>query len=80
MAAASKTRKETGVAKKSTGSRKSTGAKLRRREVRTGSFSLTMTLPADVDGTKASASYEDGLLELRLPKRRPSNQHDVKVD
>jgi HSP20 family protein len=51
-----------------------------RREIRTGSFSRTMPLPEDVDGSKARASYKDGLLELRLPKRRRSKKHAVKVD
>jgi HSP20 family protein len=51
-----------------------------RREIRTGSFSRTLTLPEDVDGTKATASYKDGLLELRLPKLRRSKKHALKVD
>ena len=52
---------------------------LHRREIRTGSFSRTLTLPEDVDGSKAKASYKDGLLELQLPKLRGSKRHDVKV-
>jgi HSP20 family protein len=51
-----------------------------RREIRTGSFARTLTLPEDVDGTKAQASYKDGLLELRLPKLRRSKKHSLKVD
>lgn len=53
---------------------------LHRREIRTGSFSRTLTLPEDVDGSKAKANYKDGLLELRLPKLRGSKKHAVKVD
>ena len=53
---------------------------LHRREIRTGSFSRTLTLPEDVDGSKAKASYKDGMLELRLPKLRRAKKHDVKVD
>ena len=52
---------------------------LHRREIRTGSFSRTLTLPEDVDGSKATASYKDGLLELQLPKLRRSKRHDVQV-
>lgn len=52
---------------------------LHRREIRTGAFSRTLTLPEDVDGRKAKASYKDGLLELRLPKRSRSKRHAVKV-
>jgi HSP20 family protein len=50
-----------------------------RREIRAGSFSRTLTLPEDVDGRKATASYKDGVLELTLPKLRRSKKHDVKV-
>lgn len=53
---------------------------LHRREIRTGAFSRTLTLPEDVDGSKAKASYKDGRLELRLPKLRRSKKHAVKVD
>lgn len=52
---------------------------LHRREIRSGSFSRTLTLPDDVDGAKAKAKYKDGLLELTLPKRRRSKKHDVEV-
>jgi HSP20 family protein len=51
-----------------------------RREIRSGSFSRTMTLPADVDGKKAKASYKDGVLQLTLPKARRAKKHDVQVD
>ena len=51
-----------------------------RREIRTSSFSRSLTLPEDVDGSKAKANYKDGLLELRLPKLRRSKRHAVKVD
>lgn len=34
-----------------------------------GSVSRAMTLSHDVDPTKASASYENGVLELKLPKK-----------
>ena len=52
---------------------------LHRREIRTGSFSRTLTLPEEVDGAKAKANYKDGVLELTLPKLRRSKKHDVKV-
>ena len=51
-----------------------------RREIRSGSFSRTVTLPADVDGRKAKASYKDGVIELHLPKRRGSKKHSVTVE
>ncbi|MDJ0928585.1 MAG: Hsp20/alpha crystallin family protein [Gammaproteobacteria bacterium] len=51
-----------------------------RREIRAGSFSRTVTLPEDVDGRKAKASYKDGVVQLRLPKRRGTKKHAVKLD
>jgi HSP20 family protein len=53
---------------------------LHRREIRRGSFSRSLTLPEDVDGSKAKASYKDGVLELTLPKRRRSKRHAVGLD
>ncbi len=50
-----------------------------RREIRSGSFSRVVTLPEDVDGTKATSSYKDGLVELTLPKPRRSKKHTIKI-
>jgi HSP20 family protein len=41
-----------------------------RQEIRTGSFSRSVLLPADVNAQKAQASFKGGVLELRLPKAR----------
>ncbi len=38
------------------------------RERRMGSFSRSMTLPVGVDGDKATADFEDGILTITLPK------------
>ncbi len=51
-----------------------------RREISSGSFSRTVALPAEVDGTKAKASFKDGVLELTIPKAEKSRRHSVKVD
>jgi HSP20 family protein len=40
-----------------------------RREWAYGSFQRTFMLPATVESEKVTATYEDGILELRLPKR-----------
>ncbi len=37
-------------------------------ELYTGEVARTFTLPADVDEAKAETKYEDGMLELKLPK------------
>lgn len=51
-----------------------------RREVSSGSFSRTVSLPAEVDGAKSKASFKDGLLELTLPKLEKKKRHTIKVD
>ena len=39
-----------------------------RREMRSGSFFRQMPLPAHVEGDKASAAYENGILKISVPK------------
>jgi HSP20 family protein len=39
-----------------------------RREIPTGTFSQVYTLPEEVDGNKAEAHYQRGILTIRLPK------------
>lgn len=51
-----------------------------RREISIGSFSRTVTLPADVDGARAKASFKDGMLELTLPKREKARRHAIRVE
>lgn len=48
-------------------------------EIQRGSFSRTVVLPRDVDGTKAKASFKDGILELTMPKVVKSRRISVKV-
>jgi HSP20 family protein len=50
-----------------------------RREISESSFSRTVALPADVDGSRAKASCSDGVLELVMPKLKKSTRHTVKV-
>jgi len=49
-------------------------------EISRGSFSRTVALPAVVDGSKAKASFKDGVLELTLPKTEKAKRHSVKVE
>ena len=51
-----------------------------RHELTTGSFSRTVGLPAAVDGAKAKAVFNDGVVELTLPKTEKTKRHSVKVD
>jgi len=50
-----------------------------RREISTGEVSRTLTLPAEVDGTKAQAEFKDGILEIMVPKIAKSKRVQVDV-
>ncbi|MDM7999627.1 MAG: Hsp20/alpha crystallin family protein [Dehalococcoidia bacterium] len=44
-----------------------------------GSFLRTITLPAAVDAKKIEASYEDGILEIRVPKAKEAVPTKVEI-
>lgn len=50
-----------------------------RRELRYGAFSRTLPLPAGVDESDVTATYKDGILEIRIPTRehRPGQKVPV---
>jgi HSP20 family protein len=50
-----------------------------RREMSRGSFTRVVALPANVDGEKAKASFKDGVLEMTLPKLKPSKRTRINV-
>ena len=50
------------------------------RERRYGKFARSVTLPTEVDGAKAEASIEDGILTLRLPKAETAKPRTIKVN
>ncbi len=45
----------------------------RQMEIRFGEFSTAVELPLGVDVSKAEADYEDGFLNVILPKLKPTN-------
>jgi HSP20 family protein len=51
-----------------------------RREISTGAFLRTVTLPATVDETRIKACYKDGLLEIVLPKLESAKRHSIKIE
>lgn len=51
-----------------------------RREISRGSFARTVALPSDVDGSKAKASFKDGVLEITAPKVEKSKRRSIKVE
>lgn len=44
-----------------------------------GKFQRTVTLPAEVEGDKAKASYKAGVLELILPKSEKSKAKEITI-
>lgn len=50
-----------------------------RKEIRSGSFERSMTLPALVKGDQADAEYEKGILKIRLPKAEEAKLKKVTV-
>jgi HSP20 family protein len=49
-------------------------------EISRGSYSRTLTLPAEVNEDKTKAKFKDGLLELTLPKVEKSKRHTIKIE
>lgn len=50
-----------------------------RREISSGEFQRTLTLPADVDADKADAKFEDGILNVTIPKLEQSKRKSIEV-
>jgi len=51
-----------------------------RKEIRSGSFSRSFTLPARVDKDKVKATYKDGVLQLVLPKAPEEKEKEIKIE
>jgi HSP20 family protein len=49
-------------------------------EISRGSYSRTLSLPAEVDEEKTKAEFKDGILELTMPKKKKSKRHTIKVE
>lgn len=58
---------------------KENGGKVLRSERYYGSVSRAFTLAQDVDDTKATAKYEDGVLILELPKKATSAAKKLEI-
>jgi HSP20 family protein len=50
-----------------------------RQEIRSGSFSRSVLLPADVNASKAESTFKGGVLELRLPKAKVVKPQKVEL-
>lgn len=51
-----------------------------RKEVRYGSFARTISLPTHVRGNEATATYQDGMLKVSIPKAEPMKAKSVKIE
>jgi HSP20 family protein len=51
-----------------------------RKEISSSYLTRTVALPEDVDGGKAKARLEDGLLEITVPKSGKSARRSIKVE
>jgi len=50
-----------------------------RKEIRRGSFYRSVPLPAKVDGEKATAITEDGILKIMIPKAPEAQPKNIKI-
>ena len=50
-----------------------------RKEIRYGAFHRSVALPASVDGAKAKAEYEDGILKVVIPKEERAKPKKIQV-
>jgi HSP20 family protein len=48
-------------------------------EISHGAFARTVNLPAEVDATQAQASFRDGVLELKLPKKPEAKRQPINI-
>ncbi len=48
-------------------------------ELAHGAFQRSVTLPIDVDSARADATFENGVLRLRLPKAETARPRQIKV-
>ncbi|MFA5986817.1 MAG: Hsp20/alpha crystallin family protein [Parcubacteria group bacterium] len=50
-----------------------------RKEIRQGSFSRSVILPAAVKGSEATAEYDNGVLSIRMPKAEEAKPKKIAV-
>lgn len=50
-----------------------------RREISRGEFQRTLSLPDNVDGEKAKASFKDGILKVTIPKTEKGKRKSIEI-
>ncbi len=51
-----------------------------RKEIRSGTFHRAVALPTAVDGDKANATFENGMLIITIPKEERAKPKTIKVE
>lgn len=51
-----------------------------RKEIRTGSFYRAVALPKSVEGTKAEATFKNGVLTISVPKSEAAKPRSIKIN
>ena len=51
-----------------------------RNERFSGRFERTINLPVQVDGTRVTATYEDGILSVTLPKAEQAKPRQIEIN
>ncbi|MCC6208610.1 MAG: Hsp20/alpha crystallin family protein [Gammaproteobacteria bacterium] len=54
--------------------------KYQRREIHQGSFSRSISLPVNVDASKTTAKFKDGVLELTFPKVEAARRRSIRIE
>jgi HSP20 family protein len=50
-----------------------------RRERWSGEFARSFRLPADLDGARAEATYQDGVLTVRIPRKEEAKPRQIRI-
>ncbi len=50
-----------------------------RKEIRQGGFHRSVALPVSVNGDKAEAEYENGILKVKIPKEQKSSPKQIEI-
>lgn len=58
---------------------KGNGHSYHRIERHQGQFSRTVSLPCEVDETRVEATYQNGVLRIKLPKTEVAKSHKIRV-
>ena len=51
-----------------------------RREISSGNYLRTVTLPASIDETNIKAKFRNGMLEITLPKLESARRHSINIE